>query len=242
MSKRAVSPSQFEKLLDALSTDLIRSIHYRELFLSVRSQIQTCPDVFAQSNTFWWLTFSALSDASLHCLCRVFDHHPQALSLPNLLHLISRNPNYFSIENFKERLRDNPFVDSLAKYPRTLSRAELDRDSLLVSKKDPLVDKLTQWRHNLYAHRSASSTLEDFRDMASVELGWEEVKELSDRAFNIYNRYQSLFKANTYSSQLVGADDFQNLLRIANSGLEAHRKNLANEIAPHICKDPPAHA
>jgi hypothetical protein len=229
-------------LLDALSTDLIRSIHFRELLLSIRAQTTNFPDVFTQSNTFWWHTLHALSESALQCLCRVYDKQHLALSLPNLLQLISDNLGYFSIEDFKSRLSGNPFVDSLAEHPRIPDPAQLEIDLSLVSPKDPLVNKLIIWRNNLYGHRSSSSTLESFNNLVPYELTWVEVEELSERALSIYNRYQSLFKANTWSTMFIGKDDFISLLRFAQSGLNQYRKNIDNETAPYINEWPPAHA
>lgn len=242
MNIKITSSSELEKLLDALSTDLIRSIHYRELLLSIQSETVNYTDVFAQSNTFWWQILNALSDSALHCICRVYDAQHIALSLPNLLQLISENICYFSTEEFKTRLHGNPFIDSLAEHPRTPDASQLTKDLLLVSSKDPLVNKLIIWRNNLYGHRSSSSTLESYQNLAPYELTWEEVKELSERALSIYNRYQSLFKANTWSTMLPGKDDFLSLLKFAQSGLNQYQKNIDNEISAHINENPPAHA
>jgi len=242
MGIKITSSAELEKLLDALSTDLIRSIHYRELLLSIQSEIANFPEVFAQSNTFWWQTRNALSDSALNCLCRVYDTQHLALSLPNLLQLISENIGYFSVDDFKTRLSGNPFVDSLAEHPRIPDASQLRMDILLASPKDPLVNKLIVWRNNLYGHRSSSSTLEEFKNLAPFELTWDEVRELSERALTIYNRYQSLFKANTWSTMLPGKDDFRSLLRFAQSGLTHYRKNIENETAPYINDGPPAHA
>lgn len=242
MTIKISSPAELETLLDALSADLIHSIHYREILLGVRSEITNFAEVFAQSNTFWWHTLNALGDSSLHCLCRVYDTQQAALSLPNLLKIISANLGYFSEANFRSRLAGNPFVDSLAEHPRTPDAQHLIQNSQLISPKDPLVNKLIIWRNNLYAHRSSSSTLESYKNLTPHRLSWEEVEQLSERALSIYNQYQSLFKANMWSRSLTGKDDYRSLLKFAESGLQQYKKNIVNEIAPYVCKDPPAHA
>ena len=75
-------------------------------------------EVFNESNTFWSLKVRALYDATLSCLCRAYDQHSKPLSLKNLIATIEANLEIFDTANFKERLRGNPFVESLTQTVR----------------------------------------------------------------------------------------------------------------------------
>nr|WP_275976578.1 hypothetical protein [Geothrix alkalitolerans] len=231
-----------EHLLDGLSSDIVDCIHYRKLFLAINNEIINFPDVFAQSNTFWHYTTRSLSDSSLNALCRVFDTEDSALSLPNLLTIITDNLHCFSEQDFRARLAKNPFVESLAESSRAPDSNQLASDIEACSTSNPLVQKLLIWRNNIFAHRGAKSTLKNFAILSSNEITWDEVVELSTMAIQIYNRYLSLFKAATWSTMLMGETDFISLLRFAQAGLDQHRHNIDNETAPYLNDAPPAHA
>jgi len=228
--------------LDALSSDVVDCIHYRKLFLAINDEIINFPDVFSQSNTFWSYTRRSLSESSLYALCRVFDTEDSALSLPNLLTIITENRHCFSEQDFRARLAKNPFVESLAESSRAPDPDQLATDIDACSITNPLVQKIQIWRNNIFAHRGAKSTLKNFAILSSNEITWEEVGELSITAMNIYNRYLSLFKASTWSTMLMGERDFISLLRFAQVGLDQHRHNIDNETAPYLNDTPPAHA
>ena len=236
------SSQELECLLDALSSDVIDCIHYRKLFLAINDEILNFPDVFAQSNTFWSYTRRSLSDSSLYALCRLFDTEDSALSLPNLLAIITENLHCFSEQDFRERLAKNPFVESLAESSRAPDPDQLAIDINACSASNPLVLKVLIWRNNILAHRGAKSTLKNFAILSSNEFTWDEVGELTTTAMNIYNRYLSLFKAATWSTMLIGETDFISLLRFAQVGLDQHRHNIDNETAPYLNDTPPAHA
>lgn len=218
------SADDFATLLQGLANDIVNAnIHFR-LYQDLNASIAEYCTELNQSPTFWNLTISAQLDATLVRLCRAFDSQKPALSLSTWLATIASNLEIFDTPNFKERLSDNPFVESLASEDRTPSKDQLDNDSALVSSSDSLVKKLLRWRNNVGAHRSPLETISP-NSAAGPPLEFDEIQTLLERANAVLNRYSQLFQAVTFSVSMVGADDYKYVLNsIRDSVLESKRK------------------
>ena len=151
------SAEHFNSLLDALAGDIIDGELYFKLYKDLNKSIPNYTNEFNQSRTFWSLTRKALIDATLLRLCRVYDTHINSLSLSNLLDTIKANLNLFDIEGFRDRLKDNPFVESLAETARKPDINEINQYIDSVGDQNPLVKKLIIWRHNVIAHKTAAN-------------------------------------------------------------------------------------
>jgi AbiU2 len=220
---------ELTKLLDALAKEIVdANIYHRLLFDLMDSQESNKP-VFRNSNTFWSLTFDSLQDAMMIRLCRVYDQHSSSLNLANLLLTIQSNLDLFQENHFRDRLQSNAFIDSLTEVNRVPSEKDLKADIKYVSNENPLVDKLTVWRGNIIAHRGAKVVLGKTRILDEKPLSWSEIEDLLDKGFEIYNRYSSLYRASTYSRQIMGHDDYKSLLKFANLGLDKYKHDIEME-------------
>ena len=94
-------------------------------------------------------------DAALFRLCRIFDQHPDGLNLRNFLQTTQENSGIFAEENFRERLKGNPFVGSLASAAQRPDADQLARDIEFSGTDNPLVESLVVLRNNYFVHRSA---------------------------------------------------------------------------------------
>lgn len=128
MEIRIKSGEELDTLLNALSRDIVDSNIYYRLFSGLHSSIAEHPDETRESNTFWWLVMQATKEAYLFRLCRVFDQNNTSLNLVNLLDTIKSNLHLFEEPHFRERLKDNAFVDSLAEGVRIPAVEELRAD------------------------------------------------------------------------------------------------------------------
>jgi hypothetical protein len=208
------SGEAFKKLLDGLINNLLNASHHFRLYRKLEEDaLLEYEREINQCRAFWGLTISAHKEVSILNLCRAYDGNNQSLSLKRFLKVISENPELFDVESFRERLKDNPYVDSLAKRERMPNLEELTSEQKLVSNADPLVKKLTILRSNLIAHTNENWVLDDKKIEELAPLTFEEVEELIDRGIGIYNKYSSLFEASTYASMLTGEDDYQSVLK-----------------------------
>jgi AbiU2 len=230
MKLKFKSAEEFRSLLTALLDDLVDARFHFSLHQNLAKATEEYASELAQSPTFWGLTLSAHMDAVLLRLCRAYDTYKHdALNLRNLLDTIQAHLNIFDEPNFRERLKGNAFVDSLAAELKPLDQAQLQKDLEVVSDSDPLVHKLVMWRHSYIAHRNIHFTLNPKTFDAQYPLLFAEVDVLITRALEIGNRYSLLFDATAHATLMVGRDDYLNVLKAVREHVAAYERRLDEE-------------
>jgi len=229
MKLKIQNASEFHKLLFALAGDLVDARIHFNLLRSLSAANEEYFIEFAQSNTFWSLTFEAHLDATLVRLCKSFDLHRRSLNLRTLVSTVKENLHLFEEEGFRERLRGNTFVDSLAATYRVPSAAMIQEDLEFVSPDNPLVKKLTVWRDKHIAHRDPSSVLNPEELTGRYPLLFTDIDELLRRGLRIVNEYSSPFIATTHSSGVVGKDDYLTILKAVRESVNRHEANIEKE-------------
>ncbi|MCX5717034.1 MAG: hypothetical protein NTW44_01740 [Nitrospirae bacterium] len=230
MKIRIKTADELNKLLDALALEIVNANIYHQLHKDLLDSRTGHSREFAQSNTFWSFTFTALNDARTLRICRIFDQESKSLNLFNLLETIKANMHFFEKNHFKERLKDNAFVDSLSEVDRIPDKAQLEKDICFASKQNPIVKKLMVWRNNIVAHKGAKVSLGNNDILTNNAVSSEELEALLDGCFEIFNRYSSLYRASTWSRQVIGHDDYQNLLNFIKLGLNKWDEDIGKEL------------
>jgi hypothetical protein len=212
--------ADFGKLITALSSDIVNAhVHWR-LRCDLDEAIQAQPIVWAQSRTFWHLTLTAHAETAVVHLCRAFDDNKSALHLQSWLKTIKENLHIFEISEFKLRLSDNAYVESLAEKPRIPDLATLEADISDCAPTDPLVKKLIIHRGNTVAHRNAKLAFSGKPPPLELVLSDEDFETLLLRARTVLNRYCQLFAAQAYSVGMIGRDDFKFIFSSVVSAVE----------------------
>lgn len=192
---KVADSAEFKRLIAGLSDDIVSAhIHWR-LQHDLVEAMTRYPLVRQQSNTFWHLTLKAHMGSAVSQLCRAFDQEQSSLHLLSWLLTIKENLRLFSVDEFKARLKDNPFVESLADGDLQPDAKQLDEDIALCSATDPLVKKLVAMRGSSFAHRSAAMARRGRGLPVEMTLMRDEFEQLLGRAGNILNRYSRLFSA-----------------------------------------------
>jgi len=227
---RIETETQFETLLVSLSDDVVTaSIHWK-----LCGDLWACVNEFVrelnESPTFWSLTMSAHREVALFRLGRLFDQQNGALSLPSLVDTIAANLHLFDVERFRERLKDNPFVQSLSEGARRPDSNMVAADARDVSASDPLVGRLTAMRNRALAHRDPRVVFGSVDDPAGA-LSAPDIGSLLAKATSVVNRYSSMFKANTHMMSMFGQDDFRRVLEHVRADVDAIEARIGDEIA-----------
>lgn len=230
MPSLTADSTEFRQLLDALWSELVDANFHFSLHQNL---LKATPDywmVFKESNTFWTLTLSAHLDAVVLRLCKAYDRYDSKpnLNLRSLLETIKDNLHLFDKLSFRERLKDNPFVDSLAKESRKPDPAQLQEDFDFVSG-NHLVRKLIDWRNKVYSHLSRDVVFNPRAFNTNSPLSFTEIKTLIDHGFTILNRYSGLFAANYYSKTMIGHDDYLWVLKTSKEALQAYEARMEAE-------------
>lgn len=223
--------SEFNRLLTALVDELIDAQIHFTLYENLVAAMPQYRSEFNESWTFWSLTLEAHLDSAILRLAKSYDQYGRrTLNLPNLLDTIKANLDLFAEQNFRERLKDNPFVDSLAAIPRVPDAAQLNEDIRSVSPTNPLVKKLLKWRNNFYAHRNVDHALNPHGFASSTPLTVQDIGTLLANGVRIINRYNGLFSATSTSTNIVGRNDYVNLLQSVRESLNAREARIQEEI------------
>lgn len=240
MTLKFKSAEEFRRLLTVLLDDLVDARFHFSLHQNLAKATEEYATALAQSPTFWGLTLSAHMDAVLLRLCRAYDtYEHSALNLRNLLDTIQAHLSIFDEPSFRQRLKGNSFVDSLAAGLKPPDQAQLHKDIEVVSDSDPLVHKLVMWRHNHIAHRNSHFTLNPKKFDTQYPLLFAEIDVLIARALEIGNRYSLLFDATAHATLMVGGDDYLNVLNAVREHVEAYERRLDeewNRLGMHLTK------
>jgi len=214
----------FERLLKALSDDVVDAhIHY-QLRQDLIQAIDKHPLVVQQSNVFWTFTLQAHLNSSVYALFRAYDQDTKSLHLRSWLTTIQANLRLFDEAAFRERLKDNPHVASLAKDSRKPDAALLAGDIASCSRSDPIVKRLVTYRGSRIAHRNAKLLMTAKVAGEGEGLTFEDVQLLLERAITILNRYSYLFSASSYSTKAVGRDDYEYIFEAVEEKVELARR------------------
>jgi len=216
--------AEFERLRDRIALEASNAADHFNLFKRLWASRQDYYLEMNVSNTFWHLTFIAHRDAVLSHLCRLYDKDGAALSLGRFLLTVKTNRDLFSDAAFRERLKENRHVETLAEG-RAIDDAELDKELETVSGEDPLVAKLRGQRNESISHTDADRVR---RDAPEVWLPFEEIEALLDRAAAITSKYSLLYRASMYGG-IVGADDFKATLGLVRKALVAREAEIGRE-------------
>ncbi|MGC2239056.1 MAG: hypothetical protein WA584_23075 [Pyrinomonadaceae bacterium] len=193
MQLKIKNSEEFEKLLKALAWELVEANIFFKLYLDIKATTVEYTREFNESNTFWFLTLTSLLDTTLLRLCRVYDGNENANCLPNLLDIIKTNLDIFDEKNFRNRLKDNPFVDSLAQFSREPDLNQLDQDIEYVNKKtNLLVENLIIWRGNIIAHKNAKNIIKGKNLKINYPLNINDISELLEKGMAVALHQKSL--------------------------------------------------
>jgi hypothetical protein len=221
--------AEFLRLMVQLRKDITEGHDLYHLYRNLCALLTDYQREIAQSRAFWSLVLQALQDSAILRLCRVYDQDNKSLSLHTFLHTFRDSPEVFHEAEFRKRLATNPSVERLVAYAQRLPAPQLDQDVLVTSDRDPLVHKLILWRHKAIAHRDYDVAKGNTRVLDSSPFTGDDWLTLIDRSFDILNRYAFFFDARSYSTKLIGEDDYRNLFHFLRLGLKKHDEDLDAE-------------
>jgi hypothetical protein len=224
---RVKNEEEFERLRDRIDLEASDATDHWNLLKGLEASREDFYLEMNESNTFWHLTFIAHRDAVLSHLCRLYDKNHGALSLGRFILTIKDNRDLFSDAAFRERLKDNPHVDSLASE-RDIDDAELDREFASVSGLDPLVSTLWDLRDGVVSHIDADWVRRDAQKAFHRWLPAQDIEILLSRARAITSKYSLLYRARLYGG-IVGSDDYKTTLQLLRKGRSSQEDEIEEE-------------
>jgi len=210
-------------LLEHLVRDLIDAGAFVRLHKHFDHAFDEYQEEVSQTPMFWNLTESAIRESSLIRLARIYDQDHRSVSLLTILHTIGRHADFFDDDSVLKRVSE-AYKEEFRPGSHQIDEAQLQKDIRLVSASEPLVNKLIIWRSNQGAHTSAKPLLrpKEHRD----PLTRDDVFELVDRAFTIFNRYLTAFEGASYSRMVIGEDAHPFLFEMLRLGLQKFNEDM----------------
>ena len=221
---------ELSTLIHALGKEIVDANIYHRLHRDLIQALDKNQKVHIESKTYWYLTLTALKETSMIHLCRFYDQETKSLCIHNLLDTIRHYIQYFEKDSFKERLKNNPFVEGLAEDNRLPNLDQLLEHIEFSSNKNPLVKKLMIWRNNIYAHKGAKSILNEHLILSENKITSDELKMLLDQGYKILNQYSDLYRASSWSRKIVGHDDYNALFKFFSIGFQKWDEERQQEI------------
>jgi hypothetical protein len=222
---RVTSEKEFERLRDRIDLEASHAADHFYLLKGLDESRKEYYPEMNESSTFWHLTFIAHRDAVLSHLCLLYDQHGAALSLGRFLLTVKANAAWFLGTAFRERLKDDPHVDTLVD-DRAIDDSELDKELASVSGTDPLVSKLSDLRNTVISHTAADKVR---KGTPQAWLPVQDIETLLSRARAITSKYSLLYRASRYGG-IAGADDYKATLRWLRNALSSHRAQIDKEV------------
>jgi len=180
---------QLQAGIETIANDVVTANIHWKLVKGIDEAALLWPLTIPQSNTFWTLTVTAHVNMAILTICRVFDQENSSLHLLGLLRLIEKNISLFDQDQFRDRLRNNPFVSSLAETARRPDATQLSKDIALCSDSDPLIKLLQKHRGTALAHHSKKRRLNSLPLPSNERIADSDFEILLKRADDILNRY-----------------------------------------------------
>jgi hypothetical protein len=163
-------------------------------------------------------------------LCKIYDPNKAHAGLRGLLDTIRATPQWFTPDRFRERMQGRSAAAGLIANPPVLDTAQLATDLAYVTRTtNPAVNRLIEARNNYYSHRNAADITSGVDLAAQYQLTREDVADLLRGGMQIANRYNALFRANIFSTQIVGHDDYKSVLKAVREKLERLRREIDDE-------------
>lgn len=216
---------EFKRLIEAIALELVdASIAFRMHTDLIAAYEGDRREAMRQAWTFWSLTIQGHLDSAIFRLCRIYDQDDKNLGLRGFLHTIQSNQHLFSRVQFAERLKNRPGAETLIAAFTALEARQIDADMEFVTRAtNPTVDRLIAIRHNYYSHRNARDVVEERAVAEAYPHMRHEVGDLLEGGIRIVNRYSEIFDANTWSTRIIGWDDYHYVLRAAQERLDRYR-------------------
>jgi hypothetical protein len=128
---KKVTSDDLSKEMDVLQKQLLNAKAHFDIFMGLRESWPKYINGINCSRVFWNFTMQAHSGMAVLNLCRLYDQNKRAIHLPRFLKDIEQSAHLFNVTAFRERLKidQKQHIANLAKYPRSLDRKQLTKDS-----------------------------------------------------------------------------------------------------------------
>ena len=200
----------FQKYYDRLIVEALHARAHLNLWERLEKYKATSYiDELNQAQYFFTFTIKAHLDDVLLILSRILDRHEDSLSIWKFLDFAEQNLEIFSTEVFRQRMKGNPYYESLIESHTPVTPKEVDEDKQKLEKLEQTVNNLTTWRNKVIAHIDRQFLLSGRIVSEEYPMQLQQLQEVVETLFQILNRYSGAYNSSSYARSYPGEDDVQ---------------------------------
>jgi len=221
---------ELDRILTAIGNEFMHANVVYKLYLDVNLSFEEYKAEVNESSAFWGITRDSLFDSVMLRLCRLYQKSSGAITLQSVLQEISANLYVFNEEHFRNRLKDNPGVDDLARASRTPVMKQLNIDIEFASEQNQPVKRLIRWRNSQFVHKSSKVVTRQTKVPAEYAITYGDISTLLEKGMKIVNRYTGMFRAVTYSLTRAAMPPFTLLVKTELDNLRNQQRQSRKEL------------
>lgn len=220
----------FQEYYDKLIGQTINARAHLKLWERLNRYNPSYLDELNQAPHFFTFTVRAHLDGALLTLSRILDRHEDALSIWKFLDYAEQNLEIFSTEVFRQRMKGNPYYESLIESHTPVTPKEVDEDKQKLEKLEQTVNNLTTWRNKVIAHIDRKFLLAGKIVSKEYPLQHQQLQEVVDTLLKILNRYSNAYKSSSYSAIIPGEDDVQIVMDCIRFYIQEQKRRIEAEL------------
>lgn len=179
-----------------------------------------------QAPHFFILTIRAHYDDALLTLSRILDRQKNSLSIWKFLNFVEQNREIFSEEVFSQRIKDNPYHESLIESHESITCEEIEEDRGKLGNLEDTITKVKDLRDTILAHNDRRFIIRGRISAKKHDVQREKLYRVIDTLFKILNRYSRAYNSSTFSENILGEDDIGGIMDSIRFHIQERKKQL----------------
>ena len=220
----------FQKYYGKLIGETLHTRTHLKLWESLENYKASYLDELSQAPHFFTYTIKAHLDDTLLTLSRILDRHKKQLSIWKFLNFAEQNHEIFSTQAFRQRMKGNPYYESLTESHTPVTPEDVDEDRQKLESIQNTVNNLTAWRNKVIAHIDRQFLLSGKIVAEEYPLQLQQLQEVIDTLLKVLNRYSNAYNSSTYLEKIPGEDDVQFVMDCIRFYIEEHNREISAQL------------
>ena len=206
--------AELAKLLDRLMQQVVLGKAHLSIWRGLANALGSEPDVAHAAPGFFGLTLQAHLEASLLYAARLFDTHPEAVTVKSLLRLAEENASRF------ENARPEEVVKSVVQGTSDIRSQETSLSAVKTR------------RDKALAHLDPKTISDPGKVGEQSKLTIKELEDLFGTAEKILNNMSAKYRGVTSFTELLDKDDYENVVRLVKLAKRTQKEEFEREFGP----------
>lgn len=208
------------RLRDELNTAYT---HY-EIAKTIRGFRRTHHSEFSEAITFFQVTQNANLFATVMAICRFIDSSTHTMQLNSFFNLLRNNLDLFTIEAYKQRLKDNgkddEYIEDFAQKHSAITKEIVDEDEASIESLP--ITNIKRYRNKRLAHLDRGLALKEVDILQENPVMIHEIDDILSALDKILNRYGIAYDGSEWS---IGLPPVKDQMEYVMDSIKFHRES-----------------